>query len=196
MKKKCLICGNDFETRSGTSKYCGEDCRLQAKRNQSREYQRKKEEEWRKQNTPVCEYCGSPFPTDDWRKKYCSDECRKNASKIKAKERYEKNLSSEGRKGNILRICPNCGKAYHPFTYEDGHYTGMFCCITCCVEWRERHKNKPMYVTPEFIQLVERRERGEVTLKEMAETFDIPIGTVVSRMRGYQNWKDGQFHEV
>lgn len=195
-KKKCPVCGNEFTPKNSRNRYCGADCRMKEHRVRMRELYRAKTKERHALNTKQCGYCGEPFHTDNWHEKYCCDECRDRANHIQAKARAkasrERNSVDKKIKLGLLRICPNCGKRYPPFTYWNGHYTGMYCCIGCCAAWMKKQKEKPLYVTPEFIQLVGQRDKGEITLKEMSEKPEIPIGTVVSRMRLYKEWQTNE----
>ncbi len=75
--KKCIHCGEKFETNLKNKKYCSDECYVA----HQAVYHRKKDTQ-----TRICGVCNSEFETTHHAKKYCSDECYKVAKKIREKE--------------------------------------------------------------------------------------------------------------
>lgn len=97
MFKQCVICGNEFETKS-SSKTCSDECRrvlykatkarsnknwlaknhgrrIEHQREYQREYKRRKRKEL-KLSRGTCCICGKSFKPKFYQEHFCSDECR------------------------------------------------------------------------------------------------------------------------
>ena len=124
MKKKCLICGREFEPEFNQRKYCSDECYSVAKKNQRR----------KKIHQKVCEYCGTEFETTNANKKYCSVECQRTKKKIRLNLPRKKFLKK------YKKICKQCGKEFE--TYESAK---EFCTNGCKVKYRQARKVRMAY---------------------------------------------------
>lgn len=89
--KTCVVCGSEFETKSGKAKYCSEKCCKQAR----------KENRYADKSKPIkkCRICGKEFTHGPSYQHICSEECRKIYKQEKNKN-YRENY-------NDLVINPN-----------------------------------------------------------------------------------------
>ena len=75
----CEICGKEFYASQIKAKYCGADCRAEARRIRARDVRREESEE-RKKNPRIptekrCSCCGKEFISKGNAQKYCSQTC-------------------------------------------------------------------------------------------------------------------------
>ena len=103
IRKKCIICGAEFEARQERQKTCSRQCKTKLY------YIEHKEEKATK--TATCIECGNIFETESAKKKICSESCRRKRDARKMLEHYKKinnNLPE--------RVCPICGETFKPST--------------------------------------------------------------------------------
>lgn len=104
MKKICLVCNKEFETRNSRKKYCSDECRNSNSLTKiincehcGKEFKQKRKNQKfcsksccgasQKRGNKTCEHCGKEFYPCNNRVKYCSHKCSELASrKIEAKE--------------------------------------------------------------------------------------------------------------
>lgn len=126
IKKCCVVCGSEFETKSKASKYCSVAC--------ERVVQYKKKAElvvanaYSRANAPqVCQHCGVVY-TAVRKRMYCSERCG--------------NAAFHARRGVVKRgtkfscICAVCGS-----TFEASRPTTDTCSQACYIKrWREEKR--------------------------------------------------------
>ena len=119
MKKKCVICGAEFETNMPNRLTCSPRC---SKTNHNRRSTALKKEKHDnpKQNSNVepikCQHCGKEFIKWRGNQKFCSDECRNNHAKKPPKVKVIP-----------PRICLQCGQEFIP-TNNNQKYCSEVCC--------------------------------------------------------------------
>ena len=117
MERKCIICGNLFQTKYAKSTLCSDACRDERQRQHSAKYvvkrrekdkQEEKQEKKQEKNyeNKYCILCGKEYKPTSGRQKTCSKECGKIEKSIyqaewyragKAEdEHYEKKPKAEG----------------------------------------------------------------------------------------------------
>jgi predicted nucleic acid-binding Zn ribbon protein len=64
--KKCIWCGEEFETNNKKKTFCSNECYL---KNHETVYSKKKQEK------RTCQQCGYPFNSAHGSKRYCSNDC-------------------------------------------------------------------------------------------------------------------------
>ena len=86
-QKKCKICGIEFASSNG-KKYCCDDCKNEALRQQWKEAgNRRKRNSQNQQFVKSCPVCGKEF-TDVSIKIYCSAECRSESKEARERLYY------------------------------------------------------------------------------------------------------------
>lgn len=105
MIKRCVICGEDFESGQPRAKYCGIVCRMDANRIRAR---------WNKKLTLKkckCVNCGKSYETRANNRKYC-DDCQKlnNSKKLhpKPEKTKEKVIQPEGTVNCVGEVTKSC----------------------------------------------------------------------------------------
>jgi len=95
--KKCVICGKEFDAKTGTN-VCSEECKKIRQKKYSHQYYQnnKNNKKSKKSNTIAkCVVCGKEFKKKTYNNNTCSEECykenKKNKNKISKKKWYEKN---------------------------------------------------------------------------------------------------------
>jgi predicted nucleic acid-binding Zn ribbon protein len=136
MKKNCIICDAEFEGRPDR-KYCGDECRVLARR------QRRKRPLMEKN----CVYCDIKFPTNQVFAKYCGDECLAASLSCTicphvGKDSHE--LKRHIRRRHTPIPCRGCSK---DFTKHEANTVGEFCSPECRKEnktnWSKEYAQKP-----------------------------------------------------
>lgn len=115
--KKCIYCGNEFEAKHPSQRYCSEECHRKVKNLAAMKKSRGDKER-------ICNLCGSELPK--FKAKYCSDKCKNRAHAI-----------SEGKcldHGLLTKQCVVCGKEFQTFKSRK---------ITCSDECRRNNSGKP-----------------------------------------------------
>lgn len=117
IKKKCLFCGNDFDTSRNNAKYCSNDCRYNSMSTTLNPL--------RKRRTIKCLECGKDVEVINYTKtKFCSISCS-----TKHQKRNEDKMSSK-----VLKTCHHCNKEYYTWNYQKN---SKFCSIECkCLNGR------------------------------------------------------------
>lgn len=106
-EKECVICGKRFMARMETQKVCGDECRAEKDRRESRARMQKLREH-KEQEEIACVSCGKVFKPKNSVQKYCSPACLIEADKLRRKK--TKAAAEERQKAG--RVCPACGKRF------------------------------------------------------------------------------------
>lgn len=129
MKKKCEICGKDFEAGHVRAKYCSDECKRIQRRKWSRKwyyshlekaradgrrtYRRRK----KKHPSPVyernCLMCGEPFSTTRSTQKYCCSKCGKRYRNLKQGGKEPEAFQSLSY-NKCRRLHDDCNTCEHP----------------------------------------------------------------------------------
>ena len=143
----CKVCNKEFKPRSKTSKYCCNECYLQAHK--------------RKEVISVCLTCGKEFVVSrDTKGKYCSKEClflyqskvacmctelKRNIKQLtnevdKLKQMMYKGLLKDSILLKRKKDCIICGKTFIP------KRTTIICCSSeCSKHYSQQQKDKRIY---------------------------------------------------
>lgn len=112
MKKRCIICGKEFDA-IGNQKCCSIECSKTNRKNLD-----KKKHELYKEIKPkikkICIGCGKEFETINDNQKYCSSLCAKSHRQYKV-------------------VCVNCGKEFIA-----GQKKAKYCSYECKFEWEKK----------------------------------------------------------
>lgn len=132
-ERECIVCGNKFEVKRATQKYCSAACRRYANRRDG-----VVEREWESEGEEIrrfeCVRCGEVVRVTslrDCRTKFCSRHCerlywkhsRKVSSKLVARE-FD---------------CKECGRHITVADPHDGRR--MFCSSECAAKWVKEHRS-------------------------------------------------------
>ena len=109
IKRTCVYCNKQFETRSPKAMYCSDVCRGRFAQKLKQTF-----------ITKTCPNCGKEFETTRGNKICCSKECGKE---------YQ---LKKNRQDGSTAICPNCGKDY----ISKGRK--KFCCEECSVIYKSK----------------------------------------------------------
>lgn len=119
MKKKCVICGAEFETNMPNRLTCSPRC-SKTKHNRRSTALKKEKHDNPTQNSDVepikCQHCGKEFVKWRGNQKFCSAKCRNNHAKKPPKVKVIP-----------PRICLQCGKEFIP-TMSTQKYCSEICC--------------------------------------------------------------------
>lgn len=141
-KKRCLQCGNEFETNLKTQKYCCVECSREARRGRTvydkeclfcgKQFQTIYPKykfcsstcgsRWaadQRRGEYFCEYCGKPRHSDHPnRNRFCSISCAvkaralRNAPLVQARRQERERLREQEWQEKHNKICPICGKPF------------------------------------------------------------------------------------
>ena len=103
-KRKCGICGKEFEPYNSNQKFCTPECA-------NENHKRKAREKYRKRMTVEprkCPYCGKEFVTSNHKKTFCSEQCAQANWKAAHKK------PAKPKKPMTTRKCLTCGKEFTP----------------------------------------------------------------------------------
>lgn len=136
MKKSCVKCGKDFETKV-PRKYCSVECMVIVTAEKRNIRQKSLKQHIASINTKEkkCEECGVAFLTRTSVKKYCSIKC---AAIVGHKKNRERNAAfvearKEDRKArSVTKRCAECGELFSTLTGKS-----TFCSTECYKTYRD-----------------------------------------------------------
>jgi hypothetical protein len=108
--KKCIMCGNDFESKRERAIYCSDLCRAKSgQKNKTQEVKKQNNSPKFKKNEK-CEYCKNDLDAINRNKRFCSAKCRVYWSREKDKIKKEMKgiekpiLKKELTKGELFKL--------------------------------------------------------------------------------------------
>ena len=182
---KCKICGKEFTGRK-TSVCCSDDCKLENKRQLSREWAAKHYKSQAGAKTSICVVCGKEFTVQSGGTIVCSSECR--AIRRKEKERSvkkctcaycgnefetlhikkycsvdcrNKSKAEAAKADRPERTCKVCGKRFKPKTGRSEY------CSKQCQKKLYRDRQSKRWATESGISLEYEHKPSHIDNKEM-----------------------------
>lgn len=113
-KKKCAICGEEFESEKSYALFCSLTCQLLAKRRR----ERLRRDPKAKSYILKCTMCGSLFETHDSRRKYCN-KCKKEAEEAEGKILHAHEDMIEHEEERLLERAKQRGAEYKTLTEKN-----------------------------------------------------------------------------
>lgn len=140
-KKKCVVCGREFETNYPHKVTCSAECSNENRHKESLAYFAKKAAA-KPPMIKKCLWCGKEFETRDGRLKCCSHACSKAHSENEyRRELARKRLANEAK---LIKKCEVCGKEF-----KSPRGTAKYCSAKCKVKAHNEAANERKKRNPE-----------------------------------------------
>jgi len=120
MKKKCVICGTEFESPYPHKVTCSPECSKAHHNRRSTALKKEKHDNptQNSDNPPIkCQHCGKEFIKWRGNQKFCSAQCRDNHEKANRPKAQPK----------PPKVCAQCGQEFIP-TNNNQKYCSVVCC--------------------------------------------------------------------